>query len=39
VESDVSPRTLGSSVSFEIPSTVTQDENHAADKDTEDIEN
>jgi len=39
VESDAIPCTPGSLVSFEIPLTVTRDENHVADKETEDIEN
>jgi len=36
VESDATSRTPDSSVSFEIPLTVTRDENHVADEDTED---
>ena len=39
VESDVTPHTLGSLVSFEIPPIVTQDENHIADEDTENTKN
>jgi len=39
VESDATPRTPGSSVVFEIPPTMTRDENHVTDEDTEDIEN
>ena len=39
VESDTTPHTPGSSISFEVPPTVTQDENHVADKITEDTEN
>ena len=38
-ESDATPSTLGSSILFEISLTVTQDENHVADENTEDIEN
>ena len=39
MESDITPRTSGSLVSFEIPPTMTQNKNHIADKGTEDIEN
>ena len=39
VESVAIPRTPGSSVVFEIPPTMTRDENHVTDEDTEDIEN
>ena len=39
VESDATPHTLGSSVWFEIPPTMTQDENHIADEDTENTKN
>ena len=39
VESDAIPRTPGSSVSFKIPPTLTRDENHLANEDSEDIEN
>ena len=39
VESYATPRTPVSSISFEIPPTVTHDENDVADEDTEDIEN
>ena len=38
VKSDATPRTPGSSVSFEISLTMTQNENHVADEDTEDVE-
>jgi len=34
VESDVTPHTPGSSVSFEISRTVTRDEDHVADEDS-----
>jgi len=39
VESDATPQTPDSSVPFEMPPTVTRDEKHVADKDTEDTEN
>jgi len=39
VESDGTPHTLDSSVSFEISPTMTQNENHVVNEDTEDIEN
>ena len=39
VESDATPRTPGSSVSFEVPLIVTRDENYVAGKDTEETEN
>ena len=39
VKSDATPRTQGSSLSFEILQTVTWDENHVADEDTKDTEN
>ena len=39
MESDATSRTPDSSVSFEIPLTVTRDENHVADEDTEDAKN
>jgi len=38
VESDATSHTPSSSVALEIPPIVTQYENHAVDKDTEDIE-
>ena len=39
MESNSTPRTLGSSVSFEILLTLTRDENHVANEDTEGTEN
>jgi len=39
VKSDATPRTQGSSLSFEILQTVTWDENHVAAEDTKDTEN
>ena len=39
VESDATPHTLDSSVSFEFSPEVTQGENHVANEDTEDVEN
>ena len=39
MESDATPRTPGSSVSFKIPPIVTWDKNHVTDEDIEAIEN
>jgi len=39
VESDATPPPLDSSVSFEFSPEVTQDGDHVADEDTEDVEN